>query len=122
MATGFIGTSTASSGPNAVYGPTLSYTCPASGVRYAVVTITAMVWMIYNNSTAGIPCRAGALNYTPMYDPVGGLVDAQCREFIYTVILGPNQSWSDNTVTGPVAGGNGNNYNARLSASVLEVA
>lgn len=119
MATGFIGTSTVTSSAVAATGPTLSYACPASGVRYAVVTITAIVWMTYVNTPVGRQCRAGALTYEPVFDVTNGA--GQGREFIYTVILGPNQSWSDNTHTSQVYGGDNNTYNARLSASVLEV-
>lgn len=117
MATGFIGTSTASSSNiQPITGTSLSYICPASGVRYAVITITAR---IQANVLQPVfyQCKAGQLQWGPYYTTS---VNDLYKESIYTVILGPGQGWTDYTFT-PTTSQGVNTLTATLTASVLEV-
>ena len=114
MATGFIGTSIAAAAASISsgnLGATLSYTCPGSGVRYAVVTITARIYS--GGLTVANVTRAGQLYWYPPS------VTDLYKESIYTTILGPNQTWSDSTYA---YNSGSSTITAHLSASVLEVA
>lgn len=130
MTTGLIGTSTVAF--NTVHnnnvggvtritvdGSTLSYTCPASGVRYAVVNIAAAV------ALGNLPVP-GADGYDPQVS--AGMLkmrqrtgDAQHR---YSVVLAPGQTWngkaSSTVLVSAFSNINADTY-AELTASALEV-
>lgn len=131
MATGLIGTSTVAFNTNhtnnstsaaariTVDGTTLSYTCPASGVRYAVVSVASAValgTLPSELANGGDPAvSAGILK---MKQRTG---DAQHR---YSVILAPGQVWTgkaSSTVYVAVANTATPNTFAELTASALEV-
>ena len=128
MATGLIGTSTVaftavhgigSGGPFTLDGSTLSYTCPASGVRYAVVNIAAAV-AIGTFPASGIAgcdpsVSAGMLK---MRQRTG---DAQHK---YSVVLAPGQSWTGKASSTVFVAAGTFAYPdtfAELTASALEV-
>ena len=132
MATGYIGKSdvfgtTAAGTPQ--YGQTLSYTCPASGVRYAVVSVFASVTCSSGDDNggyakSGIVC-CGSSGHSNGSD--GEEISDSASE-CYSVILSPGQTWSATTevftqdvasnpfLTQPYLG-----PAAMLQASVLEV-
>lgn len=99
MATGFIGTSSVQGSGT---GPTLSYTCPLSGVRYAVVSVIASA------AASGVSGAATA-------GPVRAEGTSSANSSSYSVILAPGQTWAAGTFSANQAG-------ASLSASVLEIA
>lgn len=127
MATGLIGTSTVAFNTahpytamrSTVDGTTLSYTCPGTGVRYAVVNISSSV-------------AIGALSAsgTDGFDPVvsAGMLkmrqrtgDAQHR---YSVVLVPGQTWTGKASSTVLTVGGFPIYPdtyAELIASALEV-
>ena len=127
MATGLIGTSTvafntihgSTAGLLTVDGTTLSYTCPASGVRYAVVNISAAV------ALGNLPA-AGGDGYDPRVS--AGMLkmrqrtgDAQHR---YSVVLAPGQTWTgkaSSTVFAYSGATVAPDTYAELTASALEV-
>lgn len=122
MASGLIGTSTL--GPNrqsdlsAASGATLTYTCPAAGVRYAVVTIVADAQF---TSTTNVQSqdyiKAGIL----VVQSPQAINQTSARSLTYTVVLTANQVWTGVTqFPAGAATGVGLAY-AQLTASVLEV-
>lgn len=113
MASGLIGTSTATSANVLVTGPTLSYTCPASGVRYAVVSISASVSVSTASNGGNAYAHAGILSVQAA-GPSADLVDS----LHYSVIVGPGGTWSGAT---QAYFGAGSVQLATLTASVLEV-
>ncbi len=112
MATGFIGSSSATSNGPPTPGAVLSYTCPGSGVRYAVVTATARIYSSGPVAASHGNVFAGRLYWFPT---TGSDI---YKESIYTTILGPGQNWSEGT-SATISSGVVSVY---LSASVLEVA
>lgn len=131
MATGLIGTSTVAfnTGHNntggggvriTVDGTTLSYTCPASGVRYAVVNIVAAL------SVVGPLPAAGASGADP-YVYAGILKSSKTVEGLrhsYSVILAPGQTWTGKASSTVFIASNTNfgaDTFAEITASALEV-
>lgn len=122
MATGLIGLSEISllEVAGTTTGTTLSYTCPATGVAYAVVTVVAAV-SCYATGNDSARAKAGMvrviLKCTTNAIPISRGTDS-CT---YTVILAPGQTWSEfcEVVVGVIAQGGG--AVASLRASVLEV-
>lgn len=128
MATGLIGTSavpfnsTHGSGfgvPFTLDGATLSYTCPASGARYAVVNICASV------AIADLP--ASGTNGAEPKVSAGTLqlrLEKGSLQHVYSVILAPGQSWTgkaSSTVFVNSGGAVSPETYAYLTASALEV-
>lgn len=122
MASGLIGTSVI--GPNLQSlnttqgGAFLTYVCPSTGVRYAVVTVVADASF---TSTATVVSadviRAGMLLVQSPQAPN----QTDRSSLTYTVILAPGQTWTSRPeFPASSAASNGRAY-AQLMASVLEV-
>jgi len=118
MATGLIGTSKISVNNAAITttGTTLSYTAPASGISYAVVSVNAAVSASTFNTNGNISCRAGTCAASVTY-ATSSVASANSNS--YSVILAPGQTWSDFTEI--FSQGASGNAQAFLQASVLEV-
>ena len=120
MASGLIGTSQAITSTGSANGSVLSYTCPGSGVRYAVLSIHASCSVGGGSANSGQGfCSAGNLVCNGYSGSVshGGSTNAVASS--YSVILGPNGSW--NGTTSATMSPNAGISSASLTASVLEV-
>lgn len=130
MATGLIGTSNVSSntahlnggGPGlvTVSGTTLSYTCPSTGVRYAVLTVTGCVQIgsLPAAGADGSNPKVAAGDMCKLMNEIGS------QSFSSSIILAPGQSWSAVASSKVWVTGFTTAYpdtNAVLRASVLEV-
>lgn len=118
MATGLIGTSKISNSGVAgtVTGTTLSYTVPASGVLYAVVSVSASVSAAATAINNTVRVRAGnctcVTDYASQISPIANTA-------AYSVVLAPGQVWSEYT---EIISQNAQSAAfAFLQASVLEV-
>ena len=117
MATGLIGTSRIiATGNQSVLGTTLTYTCPSSGVSYAVVSINAGVSIETQTTSDTAYARAGTLTLRTRYNSFV----VQSESLSYSVVLGPGQTWSDYAEAITEIGNRATGY-AFLQASVLEV-
>jgi len=117
MATGLIGTSTATSeSQSLVTGSTLTYTCPASGVRYAIVSVSASCSVC---STATNLSYATAGNLAVSSISGSGSPAPNSHNLSYSVVLAPGQTWSGNTTAR--GGPSGEAAYGRLQASALEI-
>lgn len=118
MATGLIGTSSVvidAYNTSQVSGPILTYTCPESGVRYAVVSIFASVSISITCTTTGGYAEAGSLRVA--YSDNGTTSGSNH----YSVILSPGQIWSGSTYFSAATTETTRSGSAVLQASVLEV-
>lgn len=130
MASGLIGTSTIristllpANATGAVHGQTLSYTCPASGVRYAVITISAQASVASANvSDSACLMQAGGYASAASYRGSSAVSSSANSANSVQIILAPGQSWS------AVASASNAQENiirvtgeASLTASVLEI-
>lgn len=125
MTTGLIGTSALGSnaGDTMATGATLSYTCPSSGVLYAVISITASVHVgggdKFSYARAGCLVLSAARNL----GSTGAFASGKSVSKSYSIVLRPGQTWEDKTEiyshnqASSIAEGPG----AFLQASVLEV-
>lgn len=121
MATGLIGTSTATATTGTVTGSTISYTCPGSGVRYAVVSVTASVSAIAGGGGYTVSAHAGILNCFHRTGSTGSDGAGASDSASYSVVLGPGQTWSGYAEAVYGGGGGSGEVRANLQASVLEV-
>lgn len=120
MASGLIGTSTAIASNGTINGSVISYNCPGSGVRYAVLSIHAScsVGGGSPNSAQGF-CSAGNLVCNGYSGNVSHGGSSTAVASSYSVILGPNGSWAG--TTSAFMPNNAGISSASLTASVLEV-
>lgn len=100
-------------------GATLSYACPSSGVRYAVVTVSASASIALSSTFAvTAAANAGALSLNGSLPVAGGVME-QSESLNYSVILAPSQGWTATASIGSTI--SGGSASAFIQASVLEV-
>jgi len=117
MATGLIGTSTATSTSQSIAtGSTLTYTCPASGVRYAIVSVAASCSVC---SISASPSHATAGNLAVSSISGSGYPAPNSQNLSYSVVLAPGQTWSGNTTA--IVWSSGETAYGMLQASALEI-
>lgn len=126
MATGLVGTSTASnaSSNSTVTGATVSYTCPASGVRYAVLNITTTLQgfnhITTSNTSTEITVTAGDQHLRVWGVSTTGGFNMVPSISTHSVILGPSQNWSGSASVYLASSASGFGE-ARLRVSALEI-
>ena len=103
-----------------VSGTTLSYTCPSTGVRYAVLTVTgcAQIGSLPAAGTDGSNPKVAAGDMCKVMNEI------RSQSFSSSIILAPGQSWSGAATSKVYVTGVSTAYpdtNAVLRASVLEV-
>lgn len=127
MATGFIGTSVVSesnafyySGNGAVTthrGEELTYTCPPTGVRYAVVSVNVSGYVI-SLGTAKAYLEIGMFTLMPAIEGAGFSASENTS---YSVILAPGQVWSERPFFHSFNNFTNTYGKGKISASVLEI-